>query len=211
DRPISGSVQFLSEGGGILGASGVPVTMVVNGQANSSFPYTVSGHASIHLDTAGSGASTQVGSIIVTPAGSSNAPLAEALFSQSSNGTTVTQLVMPAQSASNAVRMYISVGTLVSLPESFSVVGGSAIAITNTAATPTLVNVELFRWDGTTTGLKKSLTIPPMGHTARFIHELFPEAVPNIESSHYGPPPGLARITSASSPIVVAGLLAEYN
>jgi len=64
------------------------------------------------------------------------------------------------------------------------------------------VNVEMFRLDGTSTGLNTSFTIPVGGKTAKFANEIFP-SLPN-------PFQGIMRFTSGT-PLAVAGLRGRYN
>jgi hypothetical protein len=70
DQSMIGTVQFFNEGAN--NESATPISMIVNGNSGTSFPYTIAPRSSVHLDTAGIGPLIQVGSVVVTPTGNSN-------------------------------------------------------------------------------------------------------------------------------------------
>ena len=80
----------------------------------------------------------------------------------------------------------------------------TGVAIANGSATAAAVNLELFKVDGTPSGLSGSLSIPSAGQLALFLNEVpgF-TTLPAVFQ-------GLLRITSVNS-IAVTGLSGHYN
>jgi hypothetical protein len=209
DQPISGSVRFYSEGSGTTAAT--PLSIVANGQTASAFPFSIAPHASANFDTSGLGSTVQVGSVVVTPDVGTKSPAGQVVFALVNNGATVTQAGVAAQPASTAARVYVQgfypTGSYIGSPES----GESGVAITNTATTATTVTAELFDSNGVTTGLRTTFSLPPLGHMARLLHELFP-GVTGLSSAPMPPTfHGVVRFTSTSAPLEVTGLLTFYN
>ncbi len=201
DQSITGIVKFYNEGGS--SAAGAPIAMTVNGQSGKSFPYTIPAHSSARMSSAGLGAATEMGSLIITPAEGSASPSAQALFSFNKDGITITEAPVAAEPAGTAFRMFVHVNRTVGEP-SFA---ASALGITNMDTSPASVDIEVFRQNGSSTGLQASIMIPALGHITKLITDIFP----SLRGSAFGPFLGVARITSASSPIAVAGMLAGYN
>ena len=79
----------------------------------------------------------------------------------------------------------------------------SGVAITNTSATSTTAMFELTDLDGTSTGLRASQPVPPSGHIATFVDELFPTLTTPFQ--------GVLRITSTTTNLAVIGLRARTN
>ena len=196
DAPGSGTVQFLNEGTATL--PGTPITLTANGQAGSSFTYFIRPHSSMKLEAAASAnASTQVGSIRVTP-DTGIAPAASAVFSFSQNGVTVTRAAVQSQLPGVAFRTYVEVNSAGGVPGAIQ----TGIAISNNSATPATVNFELTALTGANTGLTATVVVPASGHISKFVHELFPGL--NL------PFRGILRVSSASS-IVTVNLRMRYN
>jgi hypothetical protein len=201
DSIITGTVEFFGEGTPTVPAT--PLTLTVNGQAASSFSYTLRPRASTTFETSGPVASaTQTGSVRITPTGGSTAPSAFAFFSLFSNGATSTQATVQTQAPATALRSYVEVNSIGPVPGAIQ----TAIAIANNSATAATVNFELRGLDGSSTGLTSSVIVPAFGHRANFVHELFP----SLTVSPGLPFRGLLRITSFSS-IAVAAVRARYN
>src|SRR5262249_42937133 len=148
------------------------------------------------------GTATQTGSIHITPTGGSNAPSAFALFSFSSDSTTITQATVQTQTPGTALRSYVEVNSVGPVPGAIQ----TAVAIANNSATAATVNFELRALDGSSTGLTASVIVPAFGHVANFVHELFP----TLTVSPGLPFRGLLRITSFSS-IAVVSVRSRYN
>ena len=201
DSIITGIVEFFGEGTPTVPATAL--TLTVNGQSAASFSYTLRPRASTTFETSGSQAGiTQIGSVHVTPTGGTNAPSAFAFFSFFSNGATSTLATVQTQAPATGLRSYVEVNSIGSVPGAIQ----TAIAIANNSATAATVNFELRGLDGSSTGLTSSVTVPAFGHSANFVHELFP----SLTVSPGLPFQGLLRITSFSS-IAVVAVRARYN
>jgi hypothetical protein len=204
DATLTGVVEFFGEG--TAGVAAAPLTLRVNGVVAASFSYTIRPRASAAFETSGPvGSVTQVGSVRITPTGGTNAPAAFAVFSFSSNGVTVSQTTVQAQAPATALRSYVEINSITPVPQAIQ----TAVAVTNNSSTPATVNFELLQLDGASTNLVTSIIVPPFGHAARFVQELF-QLSPTINPTFDVPFRGMLRITSFSSISVVA-LRTRYN
>ena len=197
DNPLTGTIQFLGDGSATVAAS--PVTLTANGQAASSFAYTIPRQSSFKLATSGTPSTTSSGSVRVTPTGNTVAPSALLVFSYKPGAVTVSEAGVPAIQGS-AFRMYAEVNNA-AMPGPIE----TGVAVANLGSTAGTVNFELFKLDGSAAGIPStSLTLAANGHLAKFVQELFP-ALPL-------PFQGILRISSAAaSGISVVGLRARYN
>jgi len=190
DQPISGSVQFSNN-------SGQTIALTVEGQAGTTFPYSIPARSSVRLGTSGSGSLT-VGSVRVTPAPGNPAPSGLAIFSFRNAGVTVSEAGVPVLSPSTAFRMYeFECGDFQGQIQ-------TGIAIANPSTANATVNVELTDLSGRATGMSATVTIPPGGQVAKFMKELIP-SLPH-------PFHGVARIsTTSSAGVTMVGLRGDYN
>jgi hypothetical protein len=78
----------------------------------------------------------------------------------------------------------------------------SGLAISNASAATANVTLQLYKLDGTSTGLTTKLAVPVAGKIAEFADEMFPTAPMPFK--------GILRLTS-DVPISVAGLRARNN
>ena len=198
DDTITGMVEFMGEGSGTTSA--VPVTLTLtSGQIGSEFAYAIAPRSSVRLQTSNPAGATSVGSVRVVRAAGSSSPSGVGVFSLASGGVTVAEAGVPALGTSSAFRMYAEVsgtpGTIGSLR--------SGVAITNGSATSTTAMFELTELDGTSTGLSASASVPPSGHIATFVDELFPTLTTPFQ--------GVLRITSTTTNVAVVGLRARTN
>jgi hypothetical protein len=197
DSAISGVVQFYNDGSGNVAAT--PITMTVNGQTSASFNYTISARSSFKLQTSGTvAAALQTGSIRITPITGVAPPSAFAVFSFSSNGVTVTQATIQTVQSGTAFRGYVEVNSAGGAPGSID----NGIAIANTSSVPATVNFDLTDLKGVSTGLTASVVLPPLGHVARLLHDLFPTLGSSFQ--------GVVRISS-STLISAVDLRIRYN
>jgi len=196
DQPISGTVQFFSQGD--ASTSGQPITMTVAGQTAAAFPYAIPGRSSVRLATSGAASDITAGSVQVMPAGGSGTPSGLAIFAFRNNGVVVSEAGVPALGTSTAFRMYeYECGDY---PGQIQ----TGIAIANPSGTPAAVNIELTDKSGATTGLTAALTVPAFGQVARFMKQL----IPSIPYPFHG----VARITTSSAAgVSVIGLRGDYN
>jgi hypothetical protein len=190
----TGNLQFFSQGSGI--AEGAAIALNVNGTNALSFPYSMPPRSSRRFQTSNSDSSVRAGSVRVLPATGSRSPLGVAIFSYTSTGITVSQSGVPAAEAGTAFRVYArSSGQTGQVG---SIQTGLAIA---SAASAASVNLELFTFAGTSTGMQASLKIPASGQVTKFLNEVFP-ALNEFE--------GVLRISS-DVPVAVTALRGRYN
>lgn len=198
DNPLTGTIQFLGDGTATVAAP--PVTLTANGQAASSFAYTIPRQSSFKLATSGAPSTTSSGSVRVTPTGNTVAPSALLVFSYKPGAMTVSEAGVPAIQGS-AFRMYAEVNN-VAMPGPIE----TGVAVANLGSTASSVNFELFKLDGSAAGLftSTSVPLPANGHVAKFVQELFPTLTLPFQ--------GILRISSAAaSGISVVGLRGRYN
>src|SRR5439155_7449895 len=100
DNALTGTVQFRDQ-------SGQNTTVTVNGQSNSSFPYSIPARSSQKLQTSGTASSTTAGSVLVSPSGNSATPSGLAIFSFRNAGVTVTEAGVPAIPSGTAFLLYV--------------------------------------------------------------------------------------------------------
>src|SRR5262249_3666286 len=148
------------------------------------------------------GATISVGSVSVIPAGGTTAPSGLAVFSSRSGGITISQAGVPAVPAATTFRLYSEASGAFS----HSAIGWTqtGLALANTSLTAATVNLELFKLDGSSTGLTGSISVPGNGQVATFLNQV----------------PGLVALTtpfqgelrvSGSSSVSIVGLRGRYN
>jgi hypothetical protein len=176
--------------------------MQVDSGSGSSLPYSIPPRSSQKLTTSGSAATIQTGSVIITPSSGTVPPVGAVVFTLRQNGITITQAGVPAAGAAKAYRLYgeASGNFDAAAPGSLQ----TGIAIYNRANTAATVTVELFRQDGSSTGLTGSLVVPASGQVATYLNR-----IPGLESMP-SPFQGVVRVSN-SSPISVIGLRGHYN
>jgi hypothetical protein len=195
DQPLNGTIEFFSQG--TATASGMLVSLTVNGQSGSSFPYAIPARTSRRFETSGSGSSPRVGSVRVTPTTGSRTPAGLLIFSYVNGGITVSEASVPASPMGTAFRMYAKATSVTGGPGSIQ----TGFAIANPDAAAVTVNFELTTLGGASTGMTSSVTVPANGQIAKFLNEIFP-TVGEFE--------GILRISS-TGPIAATGLRGRYN
>lgn len=190
---LSGTVQFLNPAGQ---ASGV----AVEGQAGSTFPYSIPPNSSVRLRTTGTSGSLQSGSVRVAPAGNTPVPTGVSIFSFRTGGVTVSEAGVPVLRSGTAFRSYVQGAGNFNSAAPGSMQTGFAVA--NPSATAVTVNLELRRSDGGSP-LNAEIVLPPFGQRAMFVSEL-------AAFAGQAGQPGVLRF-SASAPISVVSLRSRYN
>jgi len=131
DLAISGTVQLLRP-------DGLPETLRMGDEFVSSFAYNILPRASQSFFTSESGQGIQTGSARVIPSPGSAVPGGVARFTFTSAGVTTTDATAPAMSGDTSFRTVVQIsGTT-----------GAGIAIANTAAEKSAVQLELTTADG---------------------------------------------------------------
>ena len=131
-----------------------------------------------------------------------SAPFGTAILSFQNGGTTVSEASVSAVHGGNRFRLYVNA----SGDFKASAIGSiqSGFAVTNISTTAASVTLELFKLDGSTTGLKGSLSIQADGQTAVFLNQI-PEFA-------FLPTPfeGTLRVSSSVS-VSLVGFRGRYN
>ena len=199
DATMAGTVQFVEPGSGSVAAQ--PVTLTVNDQTASTFSYSLPGRSSTKLRTGGAGATTQVGSVRVTPSTNNQKPAGLSVISFRSGAITVAEAGVSAASTGQAFRLYA---------EATGADAGSiqtGIAIANPSADRVVVNFELLTsGGGSVPDMTGSTTIVGNGQKALFLNQI--EGMESLAT----PFEGVLRIsTTATEGIAVVGLRIRTN
>jgi hypothetical protein len=189
-RAVNGTMEFRN-------TAGNAVSLRAGTESGTSFPYSLLEGGSQKFTLNSPTADLITGSIRLAPAGGMTAPVAVAVFSYTRNNVVVSEAGLTSVRAT-AFRTYVEfAGTPGAIG---SVLPGLALA--STTGQSAAVELELTRFDGTSTGLKTSVAIPATGQVAKFLNELFPTLT--------GPFQGMLRATSSST-FTMIGLRARYN
>ena len=196
DSTMTGIVQFLGQGSGPTAAT--PVSLMLNdGSSGSSFPYSIPERSSQRFTTSNPAGTVSVGSVRATPNGGSTTPSGLVIFSFVSGGVTVSEAGVPALPEGAAFRVYVEAsGT----PTQIGSVR-SGVAITDTSGSSNAVTLEVTDLAGVLAAAPETISIPPSGHVARFLDELF------SLSSDFS---GVLRVASTSN-VAIAGLRLRIN
>jgi hypothetical protein len=197
----SGTIRFFGQGSKTERAQ--LLEMTVNGVSASAFEYSLPAHGMARFVTAGLNATTEVGSVQITPAstfpGSDAVPAAFATLSFRDNGITVSETTIAALPAGTTFRMYSEISGGPGRNGSLQ----SGFVIANPANEPVTVSLQLTKLDGNSLGITPvTLTIPAGGQLSKFLHEVFSELPSNFQ--------GVVKVTAASQ-ISIAGLRGRYN
>jgi hypothetical protein len=195
DSILTGNIVFRDP-------TGAAVSMTVDGVTASSFAYSIPPGTSRKLTTSGSGQTIQAGAVTITPSAGLAPPAGLIIFTLRQNGITVNQGGISAIGMAKAYRLYAERAGDFNNAAPLSKQSG--IAIYNRAAGVATVTVELFRLDGSTTGLAGTLFIPANGQAAQFLNQITGlEAMPTTFQ-------GVVRVSS-TAPVSVTGLRERYN
>jgi hypothetical protein len=182
DNPITGTFTFIDQ----------------NGTPGTSSPYQIPPRTSRRFMSPNAGSVTRVGSAEVTADPANAAPVGLAIFSYTAGGITVSQAGVPSLDTGNSFNLFVE-----------TVANGSVrsgLAIRNSSASATNVNFELYRLDGSPTGMTGSLAVPANGQRSAFLDE-----IPGFQSLPQ-PFEGFVRLASDNAAqIAVVGLRGNTN
>jgi C-terminal processing protease CtpA/Prc len=195
DSILTGSIVFKDP-------SGTALNLTVDGVSASSFAYSIPPGTSRKLTTSGAGPTIQSGAVIITPSAGTAPPAGLIVFTLSQNGITVNQGGISAIGMAKAYRLYAERAG--DFDNAAPLSKQSGIAVYNRAAGVSAITVELFRLDGSSTGLAGSLIVPASGQVAKFLNQ-----IPGLEAMPL-PFQGVVRVSS-TAPISVTGLRGHYN
>ncbi|PYS04754.1 MAG: hypothetical protein DMG12_09365 [Acidobacteria bacterium] len=186
DSTISGTLRFADP-------LGKPLPVNLNGQAGTSFGYSIPLRSARQFLTAGSSDVVRVGPVSIVPSEDSIAPTGSLVFSYSKSNIRVTEAGVAASAAGTAFRVYVEASTAVQ----------SGLAITNTSSTPATVRLDVFDLSGASVA-GTTLTLAGNAQLANFLSEISGFQALSL------PVQGLLRITG-TSPVAVVGLRGRNN
>ena len=190
DSTITGTVGFLEPGSGTIAASPVILTLD-DGSTGSDFDYSIPPRSSQRFTTSNPLGRVSSGSVRATPIGGTAAPSGLVIFSFASGGKTISEAGVPALPKGSAFRVYVEASGMPGQAGSIR----SGLAITNAAATPSTVTLEVTHLDGSLAVPATTLALPPAGQIARFLDEII--SLPDNFS-------GVLRVTSTGDVAMVA-------
>ena len=196
DETIAGKIQFVGKGSGTMAAA--PEVLTLNdGRPGSEFPYSIPAGSSQRFTTSNPTGGATTGSVRATPDEGSVAPSGLVVFSFTTGGKTVSEVGVNALTAGSAFRVYAESSGTPNQPGSIQ----TGLAITNAEATTNTVTLEVTHLDGSLAVPPATLALPPSGHIARFIDEIF--TLPDNFS-------GVLRVTSTAD-VAIVGLRLRIN
>ena len=190
DSTITGTVGFLGPGSDTVAASPVVLTLD-DGSTGSDFDYSIPPRSSQRFTTSNPLGRVSSGSVRATPIGGTAAPSGLVIFSFASGGKTISEAGVPALPKGSAFRVYVEASGMPGQAGSIR----SGLAITNAAATPSTVTLEVTHLDGSLAVPATTLALPPSGQIARFLDEII--SLPDNFS-------GVLRVTSTGDVAMVA-------
>jgi hypothetical protein len=196
DYALTGTLQFFGQ----MAFSPVPappISVTVNGQTGSSFPYSIPPRSSVNMKTSGAGGSITVGSVRAVPK-TFPSPVGVSIFSEKNGGVTVSEAGVPSAASIQDIRLYAEATS-----DAAQIRTGFAIA--NLSNSPVNAPLELFGLDGTSTGLTGTLTIPANGQVQMFVNDV--HGFENLPM----PFQGVLKISNQSGSLSVIGLRGRYN
>src|SRR5213075_3069605 len=152
----TGRVQFFSPGG-------ENQAVALDGTNLSATAYAIPPRGSQKL-RAGGGNSTLVGSFVVTPDREQMAPSVATVYAYAAGGVTVSATGSAAIQTGQQFDVYTEVAGPLGAIGSIQ----TGVAIANPAREPVEVDFQLFRLDGSFSGIAGKLTIPPNGQKVSF-------------------------------------------
>jgi hypothetical protein len=192
---LTGSVEFRAP-------SGQSASIGIGGQVNNSFSYSIPPKSSKKLQTSGTSSGITTGSVRVIPSSNSAAPSGMVIFSLTISGVTSSAAGVPSVAPGTAFRMYGEMAGDFANAAVGSIQTGLAVA--NLSAMTATVNLELFKLDGSSTGLVGTMSVPANGQQATFLNQI----------TGFGSLPlpfqGVLRASSTAN-ISVMGLRGRYN
>ena len=196
DRTITGAVEFRGKGSDTAAAAPVILTLD-DGRTGSNFDYSIAPRSVKRFTTSNSPAGLATGSVRATPNSGNAAPSGLVVFSFVSGEKTVSEAGVSALPTGSGFRVYVESAGMPGQAGSIR----SGLAITNAGATANTMTLEVTNLDGSLAVPPATLAIPPSGHLARFVDEIF--TLPDNFS-------GVLRVRS-NAEVAIVGLRLRVN
>ncbi len=190
-QPIAGTVEF-------LGPDAAPAVLTLSdGRRGSRFDYEIPAESARRFATSNTAGPLSSGWVRATPSRSAS-PSGLLVFSFSSADKTISEVGVPALGASSAFRVPVDALGAPNRPGSIR----TGLAIANTTDEESTVTLEITRPDGSLVRPIATLTLPPLGQSARMLDKIVD--VPDDFTS------GLLRV-SATGEVAVTALRIRIN
>jgi sugar lactone lactonase YvrE len=202
DAPAPGGsivIPHFTAGGGwstqvlLVNPTNLPLTGTVT--IDATYAYTIAPRSSAKI-VSGNPDVLRTGNIVVNPAQGTASPVVSTVFSQVTNGVTVTETGVATTGVASSFRLFAESDLTKQLQ--------TGIAIANTGSNNANIQFDLLTLDGRPTGYSGSSTLEPGGHLARFLSEI--PGLQNVPASVRG----ILHISS-NQPISAIGLRTLYN
>jgi hypothetical protein len=198
---MNGEIHFF---GSSSSEPGMPVEVSVNEALSSVYEFDIPGRSFQAFQTSGVAETIQTGWVEVIPFAGSRTPAAHAILTHTHDGVTVSKTTVNALVPATRFRLLAEASGDFDAVENLS--KRTAIAIANPGNTAVAVRLELLTSTGQPSGAATTLTVPPRGHVASFLHE-----ISGFESIAL-PYQGVLQVsTTSSSGISVVGMRGKYN
>ena len=204
DQPISGSVQFFTNGpnNGDPTQSSVLTSLLLDRGSFDTVPYSLAPHGSDNFSTSGAEA-TVTGYAVILPDQGTVTPVANAILTHADGNIVGLHATVESQIPKSDFRLYAELNGSFDAGDRPST--AMAFAITNPSSSPTTVTLTLVKMDGTSTGLSTSFVLPALGHMATFLQQL--DAFKNMPT----PFTGLLLVHASGPGAVLFGLRGHYS
>ena len=196
DQTITGTAVFLGPGSDTAAASPVVLTLD-DGRTRSDFDYSIAPRSAQRFTTSNPPDGLTVGSVRATSNSGNAAPSGLVVFSFVSGEKTVSEAGVPTLPTGSAFRVYVEAAGTPGQAGSIR----SGLAITNAGVATNTVTLEVTNLDGSLAVAPKALSLPPSGHLARFVDEIF--TLPDNFS-------GVLRVRS-NAEVAIVGLRLRVN
>jgi hypothetical protein len=195
DATATGTLQFLSP-------SGQNMNVVIDGQTNNQFAYSIPARSSRRFRTAGTAAGSSAGSVRVTPSGTTRAPSVSALLSFTAANNLVQETATAGVSSGGAFRLFVESSGNFGNREALSV--RTIVGISNHGEAAANLTIEATNLDGNAVA-STTLSVPAGGQVGMLANDIPGLALPAQFT-------GILWLSApAGSSVSVAGFRARYN
>ena len=202
DQTLNGNVQLFGQGTSTT--AGAPVSITLNGQTATSFPYSIPARSSRLLESQNLAGALQQGSVRIIPSAGNPTPAGQVIFSYHTAGIRVSEAGVPSTPAFLAQRLYVEAAGNFAASDIGSMQSG--IAVANPSSSQVTVTFELTTLTGASTGLSGTLNVPANGQAALFLNQ-----IPGFNALAL-PFQGVLRVSTASTAgVSVIGVRSRWN
>jgi hypothetical protein len=198
---MNGEIRFFAANSGEPGS---PAEVGIDSGTSSVYEFDIPGRSFQDFQTSGVAENVQIGWVEVVPFSTSRTPAAHAILTHTHDGVTASKTTVNGLKPSAKLRLLAEASGDFDAAENLST--RTAIAIANPGNTAATVRLELLAPDGRPSGTAATLTLPPQGHMASFLHEI---AGFELVTTPYQSV--LEVSTTSPSGVSVLGMRGKYN